>query len=378
MLIQSRNILADENEKTYLTNQEVAGTNVLRWKNPNPFLSSWAVQVGKTGNKQSEVVILGTAIPSGTAGTLTGNTLYEHPTDTPLYAIKYDQVVFERSTAGTTGTASPMTNGTITIEVDSPYSLFDDTTGSSSYGYRTYYRNSVTGETSTESDWITLAGFSFYSLGRMRQRVKDGLQDASYIPDDYIIDDWLNEWNQQMNNALNDVNEDYSIGTTSVAYTSSNEFGTISETDFRGMTRRVWWVDNSGTYQAFKMDSTFPPEKIFNSTKPYYFFQGDNVIGRRPIESAGSFVIEYQKERALLANDTDEVPVPMRGYSKSYIDYALSRAKRKDNKQQEGDDYENRAYQQLQAFKKDVTPRMRSQTTFIEVVEPIGNTGEWL
>ena len=126
------------------------------------------------------------------------------------------------------------------------------------------------------------------------------------------------------------------------------------------------------------MDSTFPPEKIFNSTKPYYYFQGDNVIGKRPIESAGSWVIEYQKQQALLVNDTDEVPIPMRGFTKSYVDYALARAKRKDNKQQEGDDYENRAYQQLQDFKIKVTPRMRSQTTYIEIVEPIGNTGEWL
>jgi hypothetical protein len=378
MVIKARNILADENLKTSLTNSEVAGTNVLRWKNPAQFGPSWAVQIGKTGMEQSEVVVLGTATPSGTAGTLTANTLYAHPADTPLYAIKFDQMVFERATAGTSGTATPLTNGTVTIQADSPFTIFDDTTGTAGYGYRTYHRNSVTGETSVESDWITSSGLSFYSLGKIRQRVKDGLQDATYIPDDSQIDDWVNEWHQQMNNTMLDVNEDYGIGTCAISFTSSAEFGTITSSDFSGMTRRVWWVDNTGTYQAFKMDSTFPPEKIFNSTKPYYFFQGDSVIGRRPIESAGSMVLEYQKQQSLLTNDTDEVPVPMRGYTKSYVDYGLSRAKRKDNKQSEGDDYETRAYAQLEIFKKQITPRMRSQSTFIEVVEPIGNTGEWL
>src|SRR5258707_3690917 len=98
MLIKTRNILTDFSEKTYTTNGEVSGTNVLRWENPDIFNASWGVQVGETGEAQSEIVLLGASTPAGTAGTLTANTLYEHPANTPLYAIKYDQLVFERST----------------------------------------------------------------------------------------------------------------------------------------------------------------------------------------------------------------------------------------------------------------------------------------
>lgn len=373
MLIYSKNNLDVNAPVSYLTNQEVSGTNVLRWKNSNGASASWAVQVGKTGNKQSETVVLGTYIPAGTAGTLSGTTLYEHPTDTPLYFIKYDQVVFERSTAGTTGTAIPLTNGTVTYQADSPTTIFDDTSGTPSYGYRSYFRNSITGETTSESDWLTSAGFSFYSLAKLRQRVKDKLYDATYIPNDLMIDDWLNEWYQQMNNTLNEVNEDYAIGTTSVAFASNTEFGTITDTNFKGMTKRVWWMDNGGTYVASKMDSnSFSPARIFNSTVPYYYFQGDTVIGHKPSDTAGTLLIEYQKDQAILVNDTDEVPVPMHAHTKSFVDYALAQAKRKDNKFSEGSELENVAYQQLGIFKTQISSRLRTSPTFVNIVEATG------
>ncbi|WP_460996725.1 hypothetical protein, partial [Staphylococcus aureus] len=66
---------------------------------------------------------------------------------------------------------------------------------------------------STESDWITSAGFSFYSLGALRQRAKDKLVNASFITDDSLFNDWANEWKDEMANAVIAVNEDYSMGT---------------------------------------------------------------------------------------------------------------------------------------------------------------------
>ena len=143
MIIQSENILSQTAPKSYTTFDEVSGTNVIRWANPNLFSASWAVQIGETGQEKSEIVLLGTATPSGTAGTLTANSLYAHPANTPLYAIKYDQVVFEVSATGTAGTAAPITNGTVPITPDSMFTQYDDTTGSVSYTYKTYYRNSV-------------------------------------------------------------------------------------------------------------------------------------------------------------------------------------------------------------------------------------------
>ena len=98
--------------------------------------------MGERGHEQTEVLVLSGDPGNGTLGTTTAVSRYEHPADTPIYAIKYDQVVFERSTDGTAGTASPMTGGTVTYQADGTVTEFDDTSGSASYAYKTYFKNS--------------------------------------------------------------------------------------------------------------------------------------------------------------------------------------------------------------------------------------------
>src|SRR3990172_11443318 len=137
--IRVENNLSQNAVKTYTSFNEVSGTGNLRWKNPSGFSASWAVQVGETGEEQSEILLLGTATPAGTAGTFTANTVYEHPADTPIYSIKYNQVVFARSTDGTAGTATAL--GTVNIDPSQPFTQYDDTTSASGYAYKTYYRN---------------------------------------------------------------------------------------------------------------------------------------------------------------------------------------------------------------------------------------------
>lgn len=374
MIIQVRNNQDVNAPITYTTFPEVAGTNVLRWQNPSGFTASWAIQVGATGAEKTEVALLGPSTPAGTAGTLTANDSFDHPADTPIYGIKYDQVVYEVSLTGTSGAATPITNGTVTYQPNSNVTIFDHTSGLSTYAYKTYFRNSVSGSISTESDWITSAGFPFASLGRMRQRVKDKLYNASYIPNDSMIDDWFNEWLEQMNNTMVDVNEDYGLGTTSVAFAINVELGTITASNFRGQTKRVWYVDATGTFPARKMDSNqFNPNTIFVNVNPYYYMQGDAIIGRKPLDTAGTLLIEYPLMQPLLVNDDDLLPIPMFGYTSSFVNYALGQAKNKDNKAEEGAALEVKAEASRAQFTKLLTPRLRSSQTTIDIVETTGN-----
>ena len=55
----------------------MVGASSLRVKNINNFTEDHAVQVGKTGEEQSEIVTLGASPPSGTALNLSGTTAYE-------------------------------------------------------------------------------------------------------------------------------------------------------------------------------------------------------------------------------------------------------------------------------------------------------------
>ena len=379
MVIQTFNNQTVNTPQTFLTNTVNSGDSVLGWKNPSGFSANYAIQLGKTGEEQTEIVILGASTPAGTAGTITGTLLYPHPVDTPIYAIKYDQLVFEVSTTGTSGIAAPLTNGTIGIQADSEFTQFDHTTGATSYAYRTYYRNSVLNATSTESDW-TMYGTvpSFYSLASIRQRVKDKVFDAGYIKDDGVIDNWINEWLEQMNNVAVSVNEGYSIGTSSLAFsTGTTSIGTITNPDFKNL-QRAFWVNYTGTYMMNKMDAnSFSPQKGFTESQPYFDLSGDNVVEIRPENIVGTMVIQYSKLPAKLLNDNDELPTVMRGYTKSFVDYGLSQALWKDSKIDLAQSKEQLALGALNQFKVDITPAVRTQPTMIQVVEAVGDDTPW-
>lgn len=384
MLIQTINNLTINAPKTYLASSVNAGTNVLPFKNNPGFSSSWAIQIGNTGESQSEIVLLTTGVPGGTLGTVTANTLYDHPSDTPIFGVKYDKLVFERSTTGTAGTATVMTNGTVPIQTMSTVTFFDDTTGTTTYAYKTFFQASQLLVNSTESDWITFPSLQFYSLSRIKQRVKDKLISAGYVDginiDDAMVEDWINEWLEQMTNTAIDVNEDYQLGTATLAFNVNQEIGTIPMTDFKGGFKRVWVADPSGTYQATKMDSnSFSPNKTFTNTYPYFYMQGDNIIGRMPSDLQGTMIFEYYKLNPVLTEDTDTLPITMRGYTKSFVDYGHAQALFKDQKIQEATMKIQEANQMMQKFKTEISPRNVTGVTLIDIVEDTGNNSEiWL
>lgn len=384
MLISVLNNQSINVPKTYVAQNTTAGTNAVPWRNPNGFVASWAVQIGESGQGQSEVVLLGTATPSGTIGTFTANTLYDHPADTAIYGIKFDQIVFGRSTTGTSGVSSPLANGTVTIQANGTQTVFDDTTGAVGYAYQTYYQNSITNAQSSLSDWILPTGFSWYSLGKMRQRIMDKLVSNGYINgisvSDTMVNDWINEWLENMTNAIADVNQDYQMGTMAIGFSGTNELGTITQSDFKGGLRRVWYTDGSGTYQATKMDSnSYSPNKIFVNTYPYFYMQGDNVIGRQPHDISGSFICEYYNQASYLVEDTDQLPVTMQNHTKGFISYAHAQALFKDQKIPEATAKLQEAMADMQKFAIQMTPRNMTGQDYVQIVESTGGDDNlWL
>lgn len=373
MIIPSRNILDIRAPKTFLNNGVAATATTYPVKNTTALTNSWAVQIGETGEEQTEVVI-GTAT---NIGTITGPALsFSHPADTPVYFIKYDQVVFERSTAGTAGTAIPMTAGTVNYQADGTVTQFDDTSGSSAYAYKTFFRSSSLAVNSTESSWITSAGFSFYSLARLRERIKRKLWSASYISEDTVIDDWINEWKDEMSNAVISVNEDYSLGTVNIPF-GTDGLGTISNVDFK-FTRRVWITYNGvNTFRSTKMSiNDFSPNQIFSSAHPYHAFLGDTVIQVKPSDTAGTIGLVYYKFGGPLVSDTDELPQSFRSYTKSFVDYGLAQAATLDDKFDKYDRFMDQAEKGKIQFVTEMSPRDVSGPILIDLVEPIsGDNG---
>lgn len=370
MIIPSVNNLAEKAQKTYLSNPEVAGTTTIRVKNTTGLNAGWAVQLGETGEQFTEV-ILGTATNIGTVANTALS--FPHPADTPVYFTKFDKVVFQKSPTGTSGVASPLTNGTIGYQADSIYTQFDDTTGTTTDAYQTYFRNSALAVNSTVSAWTIPGGFTFYSLAKLRQRVRAKLWNSSYIVDD-DINDWINEWKEKMRNAAISVNEDYAIGTANVSFGTAG-LGTVTASDFNGQIRRMWvTTDGQSYYAAAKMMLTeFGPNQVFTSSRPQYAMQGDTVFQIKPDGNAGTAQVAYFALNSPLAADTDEIPLPMHGYTKSFIDYAQAQALGKDGKPQESLTRATSADGELQRFKMEISPRNRSNVTMIEQVETIDN-----
>jgi len=364
--------------KTKLTKDESSGTSVFNWENPSGFTASWALQFGETGQENTEIKLLSSDSPTGTLGTLTTNLDFDHPKDTVVYGIKYDKLVFGVATGGTNaaGTVATIGSGTIDIGADAQNTFLDYSSGTSTDAYKTKFRNSVTTDESGLSDWILPGGLPFYSLGRIRERVKEKLFSSSYIKSDETINDWINEWRESMNNEAVDVNEDYSIGTVDIAFSGTAELGTITNTDFKSI-RRVWMTSNGDSYNvATKMEQVdFDPDQTFTDVYPRFYMVTDNVIGRKPNDSAGTARIAYYSTGTVLTNDSDELPYSMRGYTKSFVHYSLAQAYLKDGKDSQFQNEIQLATFDLEKFRKQLTPRNSSSISQVKLMEPINGDG---
>lgn len=370
MIIKVKNTLADNAPFTFLASTVASGVTVLPWKNASQFTASWAVQLGKTGEEKSEIRVLSSDTPAGTAGTVTAATSFDHPTDTPIYAIHYDQIIFKVSTTGTAGTATAITDGTVSITPDSDTTQFNHAAGATTYAYKASFRNSVSGDVSSDSDWLTPSGYSFYSLAKIRERSKNKLFSASYMKSDEIVDEWINEWLESMNNQAVDVNQDYSIGTVDVAFGTSG-LGTITSTDYKDIRKLDISTDGTNWYTAERISVTdFVPGESFSSSYPSYYMQGDSVFGIKP-EGAGTARITYYKLPTVLVNETDELPVSMRGYTKSFVDYCLSQAYYLDGKSADGDRYLVSAKEEKDRFRSEIGSRHKSGVETIKLADPI-------
>lgn len=374
MIVQSQNSLTNEPwvPITRSTHLEVAGTSVLRWENPNGFAASWAIQVGDTGEEQSEVLLLSTSTPSGTAGTTTANSLYEHPADTPIFGIKYNQVIFRHYLAGTTASGSILADGTVTIAADGVNTIFDHTAGTTGDAYKTYFRNSVTGGTSSLSDWIIPGGLNFYSLGRLRERAKERLFSSKFIKSDLTWNDWANEWKDRFINAAIAVNQSYAIGTVDVGF-GTNGLGTITTTNFKQVKRVDISYDGFTTqYLSTASDYSFyPRDQGFVSSHPYHVWRGDNIFEVLPADSGGSARLEYYTFGTVLVNDSDDLPLPLRPYTKSFVDFMQACAYRKDGKIADYQSTMAEAISELNNFITEITPRDKTGNTMIKLVEPL-------
>jgi hypothetical protein len=376
MLISVENNLANlpQTLSSYISANVTAGTTSIPVRNTNSFSNLSAVQIGNVGEEQAEVVVV--ASPSGTSLPITssGTLVYNHPLDTPIYNITYDKIIFKRSTTGTSGTAVAI--ATVSITPDSLYTQYDDTSGAATYAYKTQYYNSYTTNTTSESDWYTPSGPTFYSLQKVRQRAKDALYNANYIKSDDTITDWINEWLEEMTNAAIKVNQAYSVGTADVAFGTAG-LGTVTTSTFKQPIKMELTWDGSSYYNSSEIPlNQWSERDYFSSNYPRHYWIGDTVFGVLPYGSAGTAHITFAARNTPLVDENDDLPFSLRSYTTSCVNYVLYRAYDLDNKGEQADKYYNKYLISQKQFTNEITPRDQTGIKMIQFTEGLSGREE--
>ena len=94
----------------------------------------------------------------------------------------------------------------------------------------------------------------------------------------------------------------------------------------------------------------------------------------KPADSAGTAELVFYRFGTPLANDTDELAVPMRTYTRSFVDYGVAQALYKDEKDTSADRKMAVLNAQKNEFVLNLGARDKSSNTMIDLTEPI--TGE--
>lgn len=380
MIINLSNTLTQnqENQITYISTPGgvSAGGTQIGAKNIAGFKASWAVQVGQTGEEQAEILVLGTASPSGsvlTFGTSPSNTagtmLFNHAQDTPIYQIHYDQFVLYRSTAGTGGSFSAL--ATVSVTPDSLYTQYNDSTGSAGYAYYAQYYNSVTGDLSGSSSIFVPGGPTFYSLQKLKQRMKDKLYSAGYIRSDDTITDWINEWYELMANAAIKVNQGYLLGTNIYAFGTAG-YGTITDSSFKQAVKiEVTWDGVTYIPSTEIAMHNFSESDFFNAFQPRHCWVGETVFEVLPHSTGGSVRVTYATRFTPLVNDSDELTQTLKAYTTSCIEYGLSVAYGLDQKDTESQQHYQLFDKGKMDFIAEITPRDQTGGKQIDLGESI-------
>src|ERR1035437_5115 len=377
MLINLSNQLTIQQgiQQTYVASAISAGGTFSPVKNIDGLTSNWAVQLGQTGEEVAEILLIsgapsGTQInfgtsPSHTAGTL----LFGHAQDTPIYQIHYDQFVLNRSTAGTAGTFSAL--ATISITPDSLYTQYNDTTGAAGYAYYAQYYNSVTGDLSGSSSAFIPGGPTFYSLQKIRQRIKDKLYSAGYVRDDSLITDWINECYEDLANAAIKVNQNYMLGTSQYGFGTSG-LGTITDSFYKQPIKVEVTFDGATFIPSRKMEvRSYVETDYFDISNPRHVWLGETTFEILPHTQSGTAKITYSTRFTPMVNDSDELTQTLKAYTGAFTEYCLGVAYGLDQKDAESGQHYELYGEKKKDFISEITPRDLTGAETIDIADSI-------
>jgi len=158
--VRNRELL-DTNNLTYLTEPASAASGTLTVENISGGAVSGYIILGEIGSEKTEIVQVHAATaPAGTTITLAANTVFAHPSDSPVYFVSYNQIEFSRATSSG-GVKAVL--ATVAVTPDQEFTGYADT-NTTGYAYARA-KNSTTTTYSDYSDEQVYSSLTFNSIG---------------------------------------------------------------------------------------------------------------------------------------------------------------------------------------------------------------------
>jgi len=187
---QNADLLLDTDQSA-LNADVVSGQGSVTIYSISKFAINQCLWIGGLGDEKAELIDTSTSVaPSGNTVTLASTLVKDHPKDTPVYIIPYDQVEFSHS-ATTTGDKE--VRSLQTIDPEKSGNRWDETTYTTGYIF-TRFKNSITGAYSNYSDPFPFAGQDMNTVGYLITAASRRIDPDGKIPFDEkleIINDGL-------------------------------------------------------------------------------------------------------------------------------------------------------------------------------------------
>lgn len=194
MVITVHNPSTEEFEKAYLTDPVSAGVTTIAVGNTDRFAANQRIMLGEMGREKTEIVTV-TAVASDTSLTV-GTTQFSHEASDPITVMRFDQVKIYRSTSGVSGTYSILATQDLDVDNEELITTYDDTTGLSTYYYKSTFYHSVSTLESSLSDAISGGGLARNTAGFLIDELIRETNDA--IQDRTEVLGWFNEVNDDL------------------------------------------------------------------------------------------------------------------------------------------------------------------------------------
>lgn len=178
MIITTLNPSTDALEKSYLTNPYSVAVNTLQVKNSDRFALNDRIMVGEMGLEATEVVtVTGVNVDQQTLTVTT--TLFSHEADAPVYRLRWDQIKVYRSITGINGNYTVIATTNLDVDNADLSTIYDDTSGASSYYYKTTVYNSISAIESAQTDPIAGQGYLRNQFGYIIDELLTELRDEN-------------------------------------------------------------------------------------------------------------------------------------------------------------------------------------------------------